>query len=111
MLLKDYITGKDGYKLIPDRPVLFPVLSTMYVIATTLSKNVGVILDKQTKSTIESLVREIRTANQVLKIHEPNMARNLALCYLYLSRVVRKPAFVVSDQVRHKTGWTTTENG
>ena len=57
-------TSRDGYRLIPYRHVLFPVLSVMYVIATTPSKNGCVILGKQTKTTIESLVREIRTANQ-----------------------------------------------
>ena len=31
--------------------------------------------------------------------------------YLYMSLVVRKPVFGVSDQVRHKPGCTTTEDG
>ena len=35
----------------------------------------------------------------------------LALLLLYLSLVVRKPAFGVSDQVRHKLGCTAIEDG
>ena len=32
-------------------------------------------------------------------------------CVTYLSLVVRKPVFGVSDQVRHKPGCATTEDG
>ena len=30
---------------------------------------------------------------------------------LYMSRVMRKPVFRVSNQVRHKPGWIATEDG
>ena len=33
------------------------------------------------------------------------------LLFSYLSLVVRKPVFGVSDQVRHKAGCTATEDG
>ena len=33
------------------------------------------------------------------------------LCRDHMSLVVRKPVFGVSDQVRHKPGCTTTEDG
>ena len=32
-------------------------------------------------------------------------------CFLYMSLVVRKPVFGVSDQVPHKPGGTATEDG
>ena len=44
-----------------------------------------------------------------------NMIHYLMSCLrdfcLYLSLVVRKPVFGVSDQVRHKPGCTATEDG
>ena len=38
-------------------------------------------------------------------------AQSAAMQVCYLSLVVRKPVFGVSDQVRHKLGCTTTEDG
>ena len=39
------------------------------------------------------------------------MYKHTVFTYHYLSLVVRKPVFRVSDQVRHKPGCTATEDG
>ena len=45
------------------------------------------------------------------KIRRINTLVKIGLSYLHMSLVVRKPVFGVSDQVRHKPGCTSTEDG
>ena len=38
-------------------------------------------------------------------------APNELMIYCYLRHIMRRPVFKVSDQVRHKPGFTATEDG
>ena len=60
------------------------------------------------RSTIRTLLTEFRliAVECISKSHHVGFVAKS-----YFSRLVRKPALVVSDQVRHKPGSTITEDG